>query len=82
MLYLCNSCNIEKPENKIKNKVSIFYNNYCLDCGDRCNYCQISLKLLGFTKDTVLEHTKICDAKIKHDNAKVDYYFDDVITCK
>jgi len=79
MLYLCNSCNKEFPENEIKNKASEFFNNYCVHCGDRCNYCQISLKLLGFTRDNVLEHTKVCKAKIEHDNFQIDNYFDDPI---
>jgi len=82
MLYLCNSCNQEVEENQIKNKPSLFYNNYCKDCGDRCNYCQISLKILGFTKETVLQHTKICKAKIKHDEQQIDFYWDDPIKLK
>lgn len=77
--YLCNSCNKEVTEDQLKNKASLFYNNYCIDCGDRCNYCQISLKILGYTKENVLEHTKVCKAKELHDEMQVDYYWDDPI---
>ena len=79
MLYLCNSCNKEVTENRLKNKASLIYNNYCLDCGARCNYCQTSLKILGYTKDNVLEHTKVCKEKIKHDEQQIDFYWDDPI---
>jgi predicted peroxiredoxin len=77
--YKCNSCNKEVAENKIKNKPSLFYKNYCIDCGVRCNYCQISLKILGFTKETVLNHTKVCKEKEIHDNNQNDYYWDDPV---
>lgn len=79
MLYLCNSCNKEVTEDRIKNKPSLFYNNYCIDCGARCNYCQVSLKILGFTKENVLDHTKVCKAKIEHDEQQNDFYWDDPI---
>ena len=75
--YTCHSCNKTVTKENIKNKPSIFFANYCKDCGVRCNYCQISLKILGFTKDTVLDHTKICKEKEKFDNNQNDYYWDD-----
>ena len=54
--YLCHSCNKKFAPDQIKNKPSLFYANFCKDCGTRCNFCQISLKILGYTKETVLQH--------------------------
>ena len=33
----------------------------------------------GYTKDNVLEHTKVCKEKIKHDELEIDFYWDDPI---
>lgn len=77
--YLCHSCNKKVAPNQIKNKPSLFYANFCKDCGTRCNFCQISLKILGYTKETVLQHTKVCKAKELHDEMQIDNYWDDPI---